>query len=575
MIDLKHPAEKYARDVIAGKIPACRLTVLACKRHVRDLEVGGKRGLWFDPEAAQDVIDFFQFLKHSKGEWAGQSFVLEPWQQFILYCLFGWRRADGFRRFREAYVEVSRKNGKSTLAAGIGLYLFAGDGEPGAEVYCAATKKDQARIVFKEAERMRKASPALAKRIQQFRDNMCIPGTASKFEPLGADEDTLDGLNIHGAIVDEYHAHKTAKVSEVLDTATGARRQPMSFTITTAGSDRESPCWKQHAYCENVLEGVQEDDRLFCIVYGLDAKDDWKNEATWPKANPNLGVSCKLDDLRGKAVKAKNVPTYQNAFLRLHLDKWTEQDTRWMSLDKWNACAGFALAKGNGFDDAKVLRDFTIARLAGKRCVAGLDLSSKVDLTCYLKLFFPTAEDPVWIVIPEFYVPAENVAERVAKDRVAYDVWIREGFIHATDGNVIDYDVVKAKILEDKDLYELEEVAFDPWNATQLANQLTESGVTMVEFRQGFASMSEPTKNLETLVLGKKIAHLANPVLTWNISNLVIKEDEAGNIKPNKSRKTEKIDGAVALVMALGRAQYAPGEASGSSTYDSRGILSL
>jgi phage terminase large subunit-like protein len=258
----------------------------------------------------------------------------------------------------------------------------------------------------------------------------------------------------------------------------------------------------------------------------------------------------------------------------LHLDRWTEQDTRWLSVDQWNKCQGYEeLAKSEKLD-AMALRLRILERLAGRRCIGALDLSSKVDLTCYLKLFFPTDEDPLWIIIPEFYVPGDNVADRVSKDRVPYDVWIREGFINATPGNVIDYDFIKAKVVADASLYQLEELAFDPWNATQLANQLTKEGLTMVEFRQGYASMSEPTKNLETLVLGRKFAHLGNPVLRWNVSNLVIKEDEAGNIKPNKSRKTEKIDGAVALIMALGRAQFA-GDDDGKSTYDTQGVLVL
>lgn len=566
LVDKKHPAEKYARDVVSGKIPTNCLARMACERHLRDIDEGHKRGLWFDPLDAQDAIDFFGFLKHSKGEWAGQSFVLEPWQQFIVYSLFGWKRADGLRRFREAYVEVPRKNGKSTLAAGIGMYLFIGDGEPGAEVYCAATKKDQARIVFKEAERMRAASPSLSRRIEKFRDNMSIPGTASKFEPLGADDDTLDGLNIHGAIIDEYHAHKTAAVYEVIDTATGARRQPLNFTITTSGSDRESPCYKQHRYCEQILEEILEDDRLFAIIYCLELGtaqapgDDWTVAKNWTKSNPNMGVSCKLDDLQGKALKAKNKPSYQNAYLRLHHNVWTEQETRWLSIEKWKECIGYPLAGR----DPMTLREEMLGRLVGRRCVAGLDLSSKSDLSCYMKLFFPTEEDPNWIFIPEFFVPEDNVQERVKRDRVGYDVWIREGFLTATPGNVIDYDFIKARILADKDTYELEQVGYDPWNATHISTQLTGEGVEMVEFRQGYASLSEPTKSLETLVLGRKLAHLGNPVLTWCASNLVVKEDEAGNIKPDKSKKTEKIDGIVAAIMAIGLAQTAPAESESS-----------
>lgn len=567
-IDLSHPAEKYARDIVAGKITASKFTKLACERHIKDLATGFSRGFYFDPLAAQHAIDFFGFLKHSKGEFAGQSFILSPWQQFIVYCVFGWKRAGGLRRFKKAYIEVARKNGKSTLLAGILLYLFFADGEPGAEVYVAATKKDQARITFKEAERMRKASPALSKRIQNFRDNMSIPNTASKFEPLGADEDTLDGLNVHGAGVDEYHAHKTDKVFEVIDTGTGARRQPLVVTITTAGDNLEGPCKKQHDYCENILLGIFTDEALFCIIYSLDEKDvkenKWHVEGNWIKANPNLLVSVKVDDLRDKAQTAKNLPSKLNGFLTKHLDVWVAGGgVRLIAPEVWAQNVGRSLA---GIDP-KILLDQTIESLRGRRCVGAFDLSSKIDLTAYVKLFVPTEQDPLWTIVPQFFVPSENVRDRVERDHVPYDVWIKEGFITATEGNVVDYDVIKNRVLADKGTFELEEVAFDPWNATHIANQLTEEGVTMVEFRQGYASMSEPTKNLEVLAKKSMFAHLGNPVMRWNINNMVTKEDEAGNLKPNKGKKTEKIDGAVALIMALGRAQFAPSQ-RGKSMYD-------
>lgn len=579
-INHNHPAEVYARDVAAGRIVASKWVRLACKRHLRDLEVGKKRGLYFDPRAAQRALDFFRFLRHSKGEWAGQEFELGPWQQFIVYSLFGWKKSDGTRRFRVAHVEVARKNGKTTLWAGVGMYLFFADGEPGAEVYCAATKKDQARILFSEAERMRKASPALAQRISKFRDNMNVIATASKFEPLGSDEDTLDGLNIHGALVDELHAHKTRALWDVLDTATGARRQPLLAAITTAGFNRESICWKQHEYGERVLEGLVEDDSFFVYIACLDKDDDWDDEENWPKANPNLGISVKLDDLRRKANKAKNETTALNSFLRLHLNVWTQQNTRWMPLDKWNECVGASLSGS----DACVLRKEIEAELAGRRCYAALDLSSKIDLTCYLKLFPPIESDPRWIVVPRFFMPEDNVQKRVKEDRIPYDVWIREGFIEATEGNVVDYDYIiravagyddpvsKQHLAGDRDRYEILEIAFDPWNATQTANDLKKQDLVVVEFRQGYASMSEPTKHLMTLVLGKKLAHLGNPVLRWMAGNMVVKSDEAGNLKPNKDKSSEKIDGIVSLIMAIGRAIANP-EPDGGSVYETRGIL--
>lgn len=594
-----HPAEVYAREAASGRIVCSKWVRLAAKRHIRDLVDGASRDLYFDPQAGQRAIEFFGFLRHSKGEWAGETFELQPWEIFIVWCLFGWKRAGGTRRFRSAYVEVARKNGKSTLCAGIGLYLFFADGEPGAEVYCAATKKDQARIVFQEAERMRTASPGLAKRIVKFRDNMNIPATASKFEPLGSDEDTLDGLNIHGAIVDELHAHKKRDLLDVLDTATGARRQPLIFKITTAGFNRESICWKEHEYSAKILEGLLEDDSTFAFMACLDDGDDWENEENWKKANPNLEISVKIDDLRRKALKAKQEPTALNSFLRLHLNVWTQQETRWMPVDKWNDCVGFSLRDR----DAKVLRGDMQKALEGRRCFAALDLSSKIDLTSLIELFPPTEEDPRWIVLPRFWMPEENVQQRVKKDRVPYDVWIREGFIETTEGNVVDYDEIKAAIVGDpylgysqiamspapgetalipnpyigrkgdRDRYQIVEVAYDPWNATQVAVDLEKAGVKCVEFRQGYASMSEPTKHLMTLVLSKKLAHLSNPVLRWMASNLVVKQDEAGNLKPDKDKSSEKIDGIVALIMSVGRAIANPSAAR--SVYHTRGIITI
>lgn len=565
------PAESYARAAADGKILCSKQVVLACRRHLDDLSNGYRRGLRFDRDAAQHALDFFQFLHHSKGEWAGQTFALQPWQQFIVWCIFGWIRADGTRRFRTAHVEVARKNGKSTLLAGIGLYLFFADGEPGAEVYCAATKKDQARIVFSEALRMRAASPALSKRIVKFRDNMNVPGTASKFEPLGADEDTLDGLNVHAAIVDELHAHKTRFVWDVLDTSTAARRQPLMFAITTAGFNRESVCWKQREYCLKVLDGIHADDTIFAYIAALDPEEDWEDERLWAKANPNLGISVKVDDLRRKAEKAKADPAALNSFLRLHLNQWTQTDTRWMPADKWAACAG---AFKTAAADPRALRAELEARLAGRRCFAGLDLSSKIDLTALVLLFPPVEDDPRWTALPWFWMPEDNITARVKENRLPYDVWQREGWIRATEGNVVDYDAVKATILELAKRFTIEEVAFDPWNATQLATQLQNDGLVMVEFRQGFASMSGPTKELMALVLGRSLAHLDNPVLRWMASNVVVKTDEAGNLKPNKAKSAEKIDGIVALIMALGRAQSAPATPPGS-VYENDGLMTL
>lgn len=528
----KHPAIKYAEGVRSGKIPAGKLIKLAVKRYFNDVKTAKKRGLEFREDKAQHAIDFFKFLRHSKGEWAGQEFVLGPWQQFILYNLFGWYRADGTRRFRTAYVEVPRKNGKSTFMAGIGLYLLVADDEPGAEVYSAATKLDQAKIIHDEATRMVKSSPDLASYVGVFRNNLHITETASKFEPLGADSDTMDGLNIHGVGVDELHAHKNRLVWDVIDTATGSRRQPMIFAITTAGFDRNSICYEQHRYGEKILDGIIEDDSFFTFIATIDKGDDWRNEKTWAKANPNLGVSVKIDDLRRLAHKAKEVPAAQNAFKRLRLNVWTEQHTLWIDSTAWKRCKGD-------------VPDYELGH-----CFAGLDLGSNRDLSAFVRLF---PHEDKFVVRADFWMPEDGVRDRVKKDRVPYDLWIEQGFIMTTPGNITDYDFIREAILQRSIEHEIKEVAFDRWSAGQLSTQLAGEDILMVPFGQGFISMAAPTKELERLVLASLLLHGDNPVLAWMMSNVSIRLDPAGNMKPDKAKSSEKIDGIVALIMALGR----------------------
>jgi len=550
-----NPTDDYARSVVSGTTVAGRLVRLACERHLWDLETGHERGLMFDIERAQHALDFFGFLKHSKGEWGGEAFKLQPWQEFIIGSLFGWLRKDGKRRFRVAYHEIPRKNGKTTLAAGVGLYLFCADGEPGSEVFTAATKRDQARLSHGEAARMVKASPLLRSKIGVFKDNLHIERTNSKFEPLGADADTMDGLNIHGAIVDELHAHKTRAIWDVLETATGARRQPLIFAITTAGFDRNSVCWEWHDYSTKILDGIIEDDTVFTYIASLDEGDDWTDQSTWAKANPNLGVSVKIDDLQRKCDKAKEMPSAQNAFLRLHLDMWTEQNERWMPMDKWDECG-------------KVL--VIPEELQGRLCYAGLDLSTTTDISA-LVLCFPDDEGGC-DVLPYFWVPEENIMQRSNRDRVPYDLWARQGYIKTTPGNVIDYDIIRRDINQLREQYDINKIAIDRWNSTQLQTQLDGDGFEIVPTGQGFASLSAPTKHLEKLVFEKSLRHGANPVLRWMVSNVAIQQDAAGNIKPAKDKSTERIDGVVAAVMAIDQMTRHGDE---TSVYDTRGVITI
>ncbi len=562
----RHPVIGYCRGVVDGSVLASRMIRLAVERHLRDLETGNGRGLHFDRAAAEYVCQFFSLLKHSKGEWAGQQFSLAPWQQFILWNLFGWKRADGLRRFRSAFVMVPRKNGKSTLSAGIGLYLLTVDGEPGAEVYSAATKRDQAKITWEEAVRMSRASPALSNLVQHWRssDTLSVEGTASRFQPLGADADTMDGLNVHGAIVDELHAHRTSAVVDVLDTATGARRQPLTFEITTAGFDRESICYQHYTYSRDVLRGTIQDDAWFAFVAEIDEGDDWLNEATWAKANPNLGVSVKLDDLQRKAEKARHMPAAQNGFRRLHLDEWTQQSERWIDLDLW---------------DANFTGPVTVEGLVGRAGYGGLDLSAVSDLTAWVVAFPRTADsgrqtaDGVLDLWCRFWCPESRVSDRENRYAEQYQAWARAGFLTATPGNAIDYQRVKADILEDASRFRLVDLNVDRlFQGYQLAMELADEGLAVVGMGQGFLSMAAPMKTFERLLLEKRLNHGNHPILRWMAGNVAVKQDPAGNLKPDKATSQGKIDGIVATVMALDRWER---NENGPSVYESRGLVTL
>lgn len=540
--------------MLDGKIVACKWVKLACKRHFDDLENGHLRGLYFDEEEAQIVLDFFGLLCHSKGKWAGKPIELEPWQAFIIACVFGWMRVDGTRRFRMVYEEIARKNGKSTKLAGVGTYGLVADGEEGAEIYAAATKKDQAKITFDEAVRMVKKSPALRKRINSVKNNLNITETNSKFEPLGADADSLDGLNVHFGLVDELHAHKTSAMWDVLESAVAAREQPLMWAITTAGFNKKHYCYQLRGYACKVLEGIIEDDSFFAIIFTLDSEEEWEDESCWIKANPNLGVSVSLETLRNAFKKAKALPSAKNNFLTKFLNVWVNAATAWMPMDKWEACK----------------EPFDINVLKGLPCYGGLDLASTSDTCAFLLLF---EYDDRIIVVPKFYLPEEAVEERTKKDQVPYQDWADKGLFCLTPGNVTDYNYIEQDILAANKLYKIKEIAFDRYYATQLILKLQDEGIEMVQFGQGMISMNAPMKELERMVLTGDLQHDGHPVLTWQASNVMAKTDEAGNIKPDKKNSTEKIDGIVALIMALGRLIL--DEGPGDSVYEERGFRTL
>lgn len=550
----------YVSGVLAGTIPANNLIRLACERHLDDLKHGPARGLFFDEAAASRSNLFFKVLQHSKGEWAGQAFELELWQSFIDAMIFGWKRADGTRRFREAYIAVPRKNGKTTLLSGEGLKLLAADNEPGAEVYTFASTKDQAKLIFDEAVQMRNASPRLTQRVGLVKNNLHILLTNSRFMPLSADDETHHGLNASAGLADELHVHPSRDLWDVIATSQAARRQPLMLGITTHGWDRLSFCFSQCEYARKVLEGILKDDRFFAFIAMLDDGADWESELEWQKCNPNFGKSVKVEYLREQAQRAKNDPTALNAFLRLHLNVWTQQDERAILPHKWTACAGTT-------DDPSITRGRWLTELKGKVCFAALDLSTKLDITADV-LFFPKQKGVTKArVLPFFFVPESTITERSKKDRVPYDMWARQGFILPTPGEVIDYAFIRELHKKLASNYQIEETAFDPWNATQLSTQLQDDGLTMVEHQQGYRSMTDPTKELLKMIVAAEFEHGNNPVLNWMADNLVVSQDPAGNFKPDKSKAREKIDGIVALIMAIGRSAANPDAMGDDATF--------
>lgn len=514
-------------------------------------------GYWFDDAAADRVVEFFErFLRHVKGKWAGVRFELQPWQRDnIIRPLFGWKRPDGTRKYRVAYIEIPRKNGKSTIAAGIALYLLFADGEAGAEIYSAAADREQAAIVFETAKAMVEASPALKKRAKIYKRSIVVPKTGSSYKVLSADAPTKHGLNAHGIVFDELHAQPNRELWDVLTTSTGAREQPLVVAITTAGYDRNSICWEQHEYARKVLGGVIDDPSFFAYIAAADEQDDWRDPKTWAKANPGLGVTVKREYLEQECKRAIEVPAYQNTFRRLHLNQWTQQEERWLDLAAWDATAGLVVPE----------------KLQGRVCYGGLDLASTTDIAA-LVLLFPI-DDGTYEVVPYFWIPEENMRERENRDRVPYSSWARQGFIIPTPGNVIDYQAIRQKINDLGKVYNIKEIGHDPWNATQLALELAGDGFTMVPIRQGFASMSPPTKELLNLVLAKKLRHGGHPILRWMADSMVVKQDPAGNVKPDKSKSTARIDGMVALIMAIDRATRHQNEQK--SVYEERGIVVL
>lgn len=540
--------DAYGRAVMAGEIPVCKWTRLGVERHYRDLQEGHRRGLWFSEAHAQHALEFFLFLCHSKGEWAGQQFVPSLWQQFWIALAFGWMRADGTRRFRRVWEEVPRKNGKSTKLSGIGLYLFYADGEGGPEVYTAATKMDQAKITHDEAVRMVKSSPLLRRHISDRRGELFIQGRADTFKPLGRDSKTIDGLNPHGAIMDEVHAHPDSSMLDVIRSGTGARRQWLIWMITTSGVNLRGPGFELHGYAEKVLDQVFEDDEFLAIIYTVDDPEQWNNEIEWQKANPNLGVSVYLDGLRDACNSAKRLPSEQPEFKTKRLNIWLSGGAKWIALSDWR----------RGEDKTLRLEDFY-----GQPCWIGLDLAERRDIAA-LCLVFRTAGR--YIAFWRFF---QNEYQASLPENRHYLKWSDMGYLHLTPGNATDFDVIgdliagrraesdQNKVIQPGFLqqFAVQEVDYDPKFAPYFAKKLMEKGVPMVEIGQNPSTFTAPIIETENLVLTGALIHEANPVMDWMISNakkLTSKFNGLSQIA--KDRESEKIDGVLALLMAIARA---------------------
>ena len=510
---------------------------------------------YFDKSAAKKAVGFIEtFITHTKGEMSGKPFLLEDWQKKIVSDLFGWKnKKTDLRKYRTAYIQIGRKNGKSTLASALALYMLFADDERGSEIYSAAGDRQQAGIVHEIAKGMIVANPELSKRSKVYRNSIVNESKGNFYQAISSDSKTKHGFNANCIIFDELHTQPNRDLWDTLTTSVGSRRQPLTIAITTAGYDRNSICHEIYKYAQQVDNQSVKDETFYSCIYEAEMDDDITDEDVWKKANPNYGVSLKKNYMEIESQRAVDVPSYQNTFKRLMLNIWTDSVSVWIPNNEWMECH----------------QEFDYSTLDGKECWGGLDLASTRDISAFVLLF---KVDEKYIVLPHLFIPEENAKKRSERDGVDYVTWKNQGHIIATDGDVADYNFIKEKINELSKKYRIQSIAYDRWNASQLVIDLQNDGANMDPFGQGFVSMSAPTKELEKLIIGKQIIHDDNPCMNWMLSNVAIQEDPAGNIKIAKNKSKEKVDGLVALVMALGEMMT---EESTDSVYDERGLLIL
>lgn len=550
----------YAEQVTAGIIPAAAPTQLACKRQLADLDRwrGKDQPYSFDERKVQRICTFVEAMPHIKGRWArGRGLLtLEPWQCFILACIFGWVRTDLTRRFRQVYIEVPRKNAKSTLTSAVALFMLALDGEEGAEIYSAATTRDQAAIVFRDSMAMVNKSPEFCKSLGVSANSLAIfqRGTNSRYMALSSQDHRLDGLNPHFSMLDEVHAMTNRGLYDVLDTAMAARSQPLLWMITTAGSNQAGICYEQHRYTGRILTGGLTDESYFGVIFTIDENDQWDSPEAWRKANPNFGVSVDPDDLARQALKARAMPSALAAFLTKRLNVWVNADSAWLDMLAWARSADPAIS---------------IDQYDGRVCYLGLDLASRNDIAAAV-LIFPNDDGSV-AMFGRYYLP-EDTVER--DDTGHYDGWARQGRLIATDGAITDMDVIVDDLVEFATRFDIRAICFDPWQVAPLLSALQKRGVTvpLVEIRQTVQNLSPAMKELEAMVLGGLVKHDGCPVTTWMMSNVVCHRDNKDNIYPRKERAENKIDGAVAAMMAMNRYLADYGR---SCVYEERGLIAI
>ena len=527
----------YAYDIVNGHIPACKEIKQACQRFIDDLQ--NLDGYVYDVDKAERACSKIQKLPHTKGKWAArkENLILEGWQKFAICNLFGWVNDDGLRRFRKAYLKIPRKNGKSILLAAIGHYMFSMDGEFGAEVYCGATTEKQAWEIFGPARLMALRTPAYTESlgVEVNAKNMNILGNGSKFEPMIGKPG--DGSSPHCALADEYHEHDTDDFVETMETGMGAREQPLLIEITTAGSNISGPCYDMETECKKLLDGVYIDERIFTLIYGLDDNDDWTKPEALQKANPNYNISVSGEFLLAQQSEAIRNASRQNSFKRKHLNQWVGAHTAWMNMETFNKCADLTLS---------------IDSFIGKDCIIPVDLASRIDITATPKVFIEErAGKTHYTMFNKFYIPEETALK---PENMHYQKWMNDGYLIATDGNEIDFNEIQTDIKNDLEKYNAKEITYDPWRATQLAQGLQSDGANIVEFRNTVANMSPAMYELEAAITSGRFHYDGNPVLTWMMSNLIAKVDAKDNIYPRKQNVKNKIDGVVALIMAIGRA---------------------